>query len=338
MTTRERGDGASPFAAACAPRKRAIFSTHYSSGRLDAVGRVGTPVRTPAVSRADKIPGAILDTASVQNVKRLLELFPLARLRQVWPAIKASKEELCHEVAETVERRKIIAFVNRHISCCKQHVYVFTIDIGGEFVFPSLIGETAQQVATADRSLYMTRSINRVVLGNPVEEITLEFLWPIRVELVQGYVLVRFVVVEKNIGSYVERPYYISDRGADENDIVKALAQSLNLIPADLHKGVKRLWADGVVDSHRTKYKKSKSLESEAMDEALGIREHNPDLCEVLSESPLYNTLFTIRNDPEVTVEVFSVDPRRGTLAFPRYTETVGDTDRVIRKILANNQ
>ncbi len=36
---------------------------------------------------------------SAQNIKRLLELFPVASLRSQWPNITGTKEEICFETA-----------------------------------------------------------------------------------------------------------------------------------------------------------------------------------------------------------------------------------------------
>jgi len=280
---------------------------------------------------------AILDKATPQDLKRLLQLFPIARLREAWPEIKGTKEELCHLVASSLKPTDIAQFVDDSLSLCKQHVFVFTRD-DGRLALPASItdGEKVREVAD-DHALYITRSVNQVVLKDPLEETTLEFLWPVRIEIRGPYLIVRFVVLEKNLGSYFERSYYIGNRGIDEGDVLEPLVESLTLVSADLHKGVKQLWADGFMDSCRTRYKTPVSLASEIMDEERGIRENKPELYELLSESQLYNTLFFILEGQGRSVEVMSVDPSRGFIAFLRYTDDLGDTDRVIQKILDSN-
>lgn len=42
----------------------------------------------------------VLESASVQDRKRLLELFPIGNLRGAWPSMKGTKEEVCFAVAE----------------------------------------------------------------------------------------------------------------------------------------------------------------------------------------------------------------------------------------------
>jgi hypothetical protein len=108
------------------------------------------------------------------------------------------------------------------------------------------------------------------------------------------------------------------------------------LAPADLHKGIKKLWSDGFMDSSRAKYKTPISTAQETMDEERGIKEYNPDLYGILQQSPLFTTLFQIPED-KGTVTSFSADPSNGLIGFSRYSEKVGDTDYVIEQILANN-
>jgi hypothetical protein len=280
---------------------------------------------------------SILESSTVQDRKRLLELFPIINLRQAWSSLKGTKEELCYSVAEQQPVQELIQFLDEHLSCCKQHVYVCSRP--GSFTALPVSIEGGEKVfdLDGDHALYIIRSRYSIILRDPLEDATLEFLWPVRLEITKEQVIVRFVVLEKNISSYFERPYYISDRSVDEKSVLKSLTEKFSLQPIDLHKGIKKLWVDGFMDSTRTEYKKPISTAKEAMDEERGIREHNPELYEVLLESPLFNTLFALSETLDRSVSVFSVDPSRGYIAFPRYSETSGDTDFVVREILKHN-
>ena len=107
------------------------------------------------------------------------------------------------------------------------------------------------------------------------------------------------------------------------------------LTPADLNKGIKKLWADGYIESIRSRFKKQYSTSSETMDEERGIKEHYPDLYAIMQEAPLYTTLFEV-NDEENSVGIFSADPSHGIMGFTSYSER-GDTDAIIEKIISNN-
>lgn len=277
---------------------------------------------------------------SIQNVKRLLELFPIGILREVWN-LKGSKEEVCQQVAEEQAADAIISFVDTHLSCCKQHVHVFGVGQNGAALPPTLQGRNPSK-AGADAELFILHAEYSVVLKDPYEDATLDFLWPVRVEKTATHVVARFVVLEKNLGSYFERPYLLNSRSADEKDVVAELATALGVSSADLHAGVKKLWVENYMDSSRARYKRPKSMAFEAMDEERGIKEHDPELYERLLDSVLFASTFVINKEHErakdLTVSVVSIDPSTGYIAFPRYADRVGDTDRVIREILTNNQ
>ncbi len=156
----------------------------------------------------------------------------------------------------------------------------------------------------------------------------------------RGHLVVRFVVLEKNVSShYGGRKAYIESRSVEEDSVLQLVASSFRdeLKPTDLHKGVKKLWGDGFIDATRTRYKKPISTASETMDEERGIREKNPELYDTLLKSTLFNTLFRIHADKGSTVSAFWTDPSKGSIDFPSYSKQVGDTDYVVDEILRNN-
>jgi hypothetical protein len=176
-----------------------------------------------------------------------------------------------------------------------------------------------------------------VFLQNPVERASIAFLWPLRIEVESPYVLVRFVVLEKNIASYFDRPSYPAERGISENDILEGVTTGLGLQRADITRGVKRLWHTDFMDGHHVRYKTPRSVASETMNEERGIKANHPELYATLRISPLTQMIFKIGAGRNVTVDTFSTDPSQGTLAFHKYSDNAGDTDRVIREILQRN-
>jgi hypothetical protein len=180
------------------------------------------------------------------------------------------------------------------------------------------------------------------VLKEPLEEAKLTFLWPVRLDFTPQHLIVRFVILEKDIGSYVQgRRYYVDRRSTEEKAVLKAieeaLADDLELRPLDLHTGIKALWDKGLIDSSQARFKKAFSTAFEAMDEQLRIKEHAPDLYALIMESLLFNTIFEIVGKADLSVSTFTVDPSKGYIAFPRYSEQKGDTDYVVEEILRNN-
>jgi hypothetical protein len=281
----------------------------------------------------------ILQHASVEDRKRLLELFPSTNLRKDFPKLIGTKEEICNTLAAPANIKEVKKFIDENFSCCKQHVYIFTH--GPKFAaLPGAITEGEQVLNSAGvHALYVVRTKYNIVLRDPLEDTTLEFLWPIRMEMRPQYLVVRFVVLQKDPASYFQRPSYIGSRTVDEKSVLADLLKSHAglLVAADLHKGIKKLWADGFMDSSRAKYKTPISTAQETMDEERGIKEHNPDLYGILQQSPLFTTVFQVPQN-KGTVSAFSADPSNGIIGFSRYSDKKGDTDYVIEQILSNNQ
>jgi hypothetical protein len=276
---------------------------------------------------------SILKDAAIQDRKRLLELFPISSLKEAWPDIKGTKEEICFGVAgEKAGPAEVIKFIQVHFGRCKQHVYIFDREAGTTLPEEIVGGERVE--TDADSAFYIVRTTYSVLLKDPLEEADLDFLWPIKIELTKQHLIVRFVAMEKNVSSYFDRNCFVVRKSIEEKTVLK----DVTLPPADIHQGIKKLWNNGFMDSPRTKFKKPKSLAMEAMDEEMGIRENYPELYEVLQDSVLLNTLFLIPEDKGCDVSAFLADCSHGYLAFPRYSEGPKDTNFVISEIVGQNQ
>src|SRR5689334_1863199 len=94
-------------------------------------------------------------TASAQDLKRLLELFPIAEIRKAWPDAKGTKEEICFGAVESKDYERIAGFVDEYFSCCKQHAYIFNRPEGMEMLPATLQGEPAVVELEGTRSLYI---------------------------------------------------------------------------------------------------------------------------------------------------------------------------------------
>ena len=301
--------------------------------RLGTCYDVGKPETKPLM--------AILKSASIEVLKRLLELFPAAKLRENWSEIKGKKEVLSDAVAKQCHRDELVKFVDDNLSCCKQHVYIFSRAKPLKELPEMKIGDAERVLGVGGKpALYLISMKYKVILSQPLEETSLEFLWPFRLDIMRGCLIVRFVVLENNISSHFHgRPSYIAGRNVEEQSILQQVTNSFvgNLNPVDLHKGIKKLWKNGFVDATRTRYKKPTSTAAEAMDKQKGIKKNDPELYKTVLKSPLFKTLFQIQSEKGSTVSVFWADPSAGSLSFPRYSKRRGDTDYVIDEILRNN-
>ena len=131
----------------------------------------------------------ILQSASVQNVKRLLDLYSVAALRAQWPDAGGTKEEMCFAVAATAkdDSASIAQFLDEYLGCCKQHIYIHSHN-GSVLALPNSFGTDSEKIHEIReheqiRALYLIQFEYNVVLREPLSEITLTFLWPVRVDL-----------------------------------------------------------------------------------------------------------------------------------------------------------
>ncbi len=91
----------------------------------------------------------ILESASAHDLKRLLELFPISNLREAWPDLKGTKEDVCFSVASSRDYGRIVGFLADNFGSCKQHVYIFAhgekltelpAQLGGSGFFRTTLG------------------------------------------------------------------------------------------------------------------------------------------------------------------------------------------------------
>jgi|HubBroStandDraft_6_1064221.scaffolds.fasta_scaffold12717_8 hypothetical protein len=286
---------------------------------------------------------SVLASASSSDWENLLDLFPAKALREHWTDVKGKKEHICAQLASREKPSALVEFVHKYFSRCKLHVHVYSHN--GEVKKVPSAGIGGERVKeTGDKSsgsaLYMYWAEFEGVLTEPYEKKKLKFLWPVRLDFDNASVRVTAVVMEKNLASYFEGRELIGPKKlTDEDAVLTALVGGLKipLPPTDLHKGVKKLWQDDLVDCVRVRYKNPYSTDTTTMDEAHGIREKNPALYEALLKTPLINAQFRVKSKLFSDISIFSTDPTNGYIAFPRYTNDEGDTDNVVREILRLN-
>ena len=279
---------------------------------------------------------SILKQASADMRKRLLELYPVANLRKEFGQ-KGSKEEISSALASSSDTQQLAAiadFVDENASFCKQHVYVFSHT--GDAVLPSGIPHGELVKAEKDHAFYLVRIEYGVVKLDPLEHGSIEFLWPIRIDLHQNYLLIRFVVLEKNIGSYFDRAVLLRGKSLSEETITSSVLADGTMGLANLNKGFKALWQKDKIDAARVKYKKPGSVVIQSMDEEKGLKQFDTPAYEELQKLPLYQSIFiSYRGFTEVGA--FTADPTNGFIGFTRYFKEGASGDELIRQILANN-
>lgn len=278
---------------------------------------------------------ATLEAADLDEVRRLLELFPASLLKEQFGA-SGDKEQICRAAAERGDHAQIAEFVATNLGRCKQHTYVVSnseLDISVDIAF-----ESADALAQdgEGRSLFLGRVSYTVYVRDPFEAVPVNFLWPIRVEQRRDFKVLSFVVLERDPSPFANRPVITAVRHVDEKQTVRALNE-LGFFPRDLNRGVKALWAEDYMDAFRTRFKKPFSTTTEIMDEERGIKQNNPQLYEEVQRLHMFDTLFRVHPSKETSVKHFNVNPTTGKIAFTSYSDDAGDTDEVVRAILERN-
>lgn len=269
----------------------------------------------------------MIDTATTEEIERLLALFPVKVLRDEWEHIRGTKDEFCREIARSYGTDVILQFVFRNFLRCKQHVYVF--EAPGMNSLPETIpGGGIREYYDESQAIYLSRLTHHVFLWDPVEEAEISFLWPVHIRLKNGYLVVRFVTLEKNLRAYLGRQYSSRSRSVKEEDILANLSSTYGLEISDLHAGVKALWESEFFDAFRAQFKKPHSTTTENMDEEMGIRAHNPQLYQLIHDAELFRVYFRIagRDGVDPCVASVLVEPSKGHLCFTSYSE-IGDED-----------
>jgi hypothetical protein len=274
----------------------------------------------------------ILQDASKDERRRLLELFPVAVLRKGFEIV-GTKDNIAADVADDVgpdQIQKIILFVEKNLGCCKQHVYVFPDEPVPEDVF------NVERVSVTDaQGLFLAKERYSVFVPDPLRMEQISFLWPIKVERIAGYLVVRFIVLEKNVSALFGEAAKVTGKLLTEEGILDSWGLTENL-RVDLNKGIKQLWQDDWMDCFRGQYKKAFSTSLEKMDGNRSIKKEYSAIYKDMMVSPIHTSGFRISDDA-LKLDVFSVNPTEGTIGFPTYSQP-GDSDAIIRKILESNQ
>ena len=286
---------------------------------------------------------SMINTATEDELTRLLGLFPVEALREAWPKTEGDKDNICRSIAMGRDLPSILEFISQEFLRCRQHVYVYEAPNLGQLPDNILEGER-EHIKKGVEALYLARLTHTVFIENPVRKEAVTFLWPIQIRFENGHMVVRFVTLEKNLRVYLGQPYSQGQRSITETAILEELIASNDLGTTNLHAGVKTLWERNFFDAYRVQFKKPNSTTTEVMDEELGIKQHHPKLYEIVKDLELFKTVFKVRSRDGVQqgVSVMHIEPSKGKITFPRYSEKGdgynGDSGFVVNEIIRLNE
>jgi hypothetical protein len=278
----------------------------------------------------------ILQRSSADLRQRMLELFPVASLRANF-SLKGSKAWISSQLASSsvpADISKIAKFVDENMHFCKQHVHV--LSHSGDAELPDNLPGGERIARSKDHALYVVKTTYNVVKLDPPENAHIDFFWPIRIDLLDEYALVRFVVLEKNVALYFDRGVFARGKSSSEEGIITSLLANGTLGNADLDKGIKALWAADKIDALRVKYMMRDSTDTKNMHEAKGLKQTDPKAYREVQKHPLYMCAF-MALDGLSGVKHFSADPTNGLIGFTKYSNEGSSGDELIQQVLENN-
>lgn len=282
--------------------------------------------------------------------KRILSLFPVKAIKDHFVnAHGTTQGVLIADIASKYPPKDISKFALDNINISKQHIYIFElnkkfkvsdIDVGA---FPVKI-EFQSHTASEVHFLCLPKVKYSVITTLPTYlQSELHFLQPLLVRFTGKYLIFQATILEKNIEHYFVNmgKVFVADKLNEEEkfigEILKYLQQSHTITTCDLHKGVKYLWDNNVIDSMSVRYRKSKSSSSEVMDEGYTVKQQYPDIFATLMSSPLNKTIFKYLRADNKLCRHFSVEPKLGNMSVAIYPDDANQIKETIDEILQNN-
>src|ERR1051325_7302556 len=282
-----------------------------------------------------------------QRLARLLQLYPVEVLREGW-GVAGTKAEIAERIAREVSEEKIADFCRVSHERTKQRVVLLESAANDikSFGDPLLSGNAPVFIRRTNQRLeefYLLEVSYTAVVGPPYAEKSVDFLWPVHIVAGARTVWLTFTIMEKNIGTYLGQDVnaYGVKKDLDEDGVISLLASRLDdpslLKRADINKGVKKLWSDGVIDAAHSKWKASKATVTETMDEKCYLRKDDQGAYDRAMKAPLLKTVFHTMDTTKKFPAIFTVVPCEGEVAVTRYPENANEVATVVAAILSGN-
>ena len=307
----------------------------------------------------------VTDTPDVIDVEtlmlqRLLRLFPNRELKVEWPGVSGVKDKLTGTIATLEDFDNIANFVADQFRMCKQHVYLFTHSTPLQDLPETLISDTRfsrstiqhparQSEAQPDPPLlpeswqrtdvYVAEGFYTVYLRDPMEELDEPHFWPIIVQVMDQFCLIRFVKLQKNLqAEFGDRHIKSLPFSLTEEDICWEILGNLETgkewDSVDLNSAIKALVRDNRIDANKVQLQDGHVTSRHELDAGKMIKQ---DLSPEQQKSMLLKPNL-IKMKAQVTgwqlgIPHFFCTPAFGFVNFSTYSEQ-GDTDYVLREII----
>lgn len=280
------------------------------------------------------------------RLERLLGLYSVQKLSSHFGSKERTKEGIIRDIAESHSREDIVNFAFRYHSTTKHHVEIYEharVNPARLTSDPLGLPRLERQERTASESVwfYLVELTYTVYLRDPLEHTTLDFLWPVRARCTPTILELAFTVMEKDLTSRFPAGRVVRTiKVVDEKLVSATLRTGLDLPEAgiaDLNRGVKSLWEDGMIDGAAALFKQPRGTTRHTMDEKGLLRKDDEERYREILDKPLFNCAFKWTGGGEVSLDHFAAEPTQGKLSFGTYSDLNTGADYVVREILKRN-
>lgn len=286
------------------------------------------------------------EASATARLERLLGLYSVQKLSNHFGSQERTKEGIIRDVVERYSRRDIVNFARQYHTTTKHHVEIYEHDRLNLSRLPSdplgLPSLEVQESSSSERVwFYLVDLTYTVYLRDPLENTTADFLWPVRVRCTPTVLELAFTVIEKDLSTRFPKARIVRTmKVIDEKQISSMLRAGLDLPGsrvADLNRGIKSLWEDGMIDGAAALFKQALGSTRHSMDNQGLLRKDDEPRYREMLDKPLFNCAFKWTGGGEVSLDHFGAEPTQGKLSFGTYSDLNTGADYVVREILRRN-
>ncbi|RKF36067.1 hypothetical protein BCY89_28015 [Sphingobacterium siyangense] len=283
---------------------------------------------------------------------RLLKLYPVKVLSQVFDSKERLQEKIIKEVIDTYTVDSIKEFSYENFEITKQTVYVYDIrnkyvhreNINGKEIDVTILAQTISN-GTFLMHGYHEVTYDIKMYKNLVEEISVVLFQPFKVKIVGNHLIISVTKLEPNPKSFFDDNVTIINASKENFDsilidnILSYFDGKFNIRPSqcDLNKGIKALWDSDIIDAKELSFRKTSSRAKEIMDGEELFKDKYPEEYKEVMKKPLELCTFRYLEDDLEWPKHFVCDPRIGKISFNIYSENDQQTNNVLDGIIGNN-
>ncbi|QTN38189.1 hypothetical protein HZ996_03225 [Cryomorphaceae bacterium] len=276
-------------------------------------------------------------------LKRLLSVLPIKVVKDVFDETGAATAVL-NQVVRNNANAVVLANVLSNLEWTKTHCHIFSVrqtrwrQVDSRnipfTIFSDRENDGVRRITGYAEVTYTATTIQ------PFGRHNIVFRQPFRIHLVGDQMIVFMTILERSLRKYFQGNTEVVhvEKDLEETEIIQRVLGAFGTpIVTDINRGVKDLWNRDIIDSRYAKWKKDRSMATEAMDEGFTFKEQYPADYASMVTRPLDKMIFKYLVDDDEMPDHFTVDPSNGKVSFILYPKTANQITNVILSILQSN-